>query len=137
MTQMWRFWQPRKSILVLRILGVWSRDEVTGVSLKYNRRFLPSVNDGLVGRFPSQALQMLGKVEGANESEHMRSQAFQVWVVKRFDGSVLDGPVHPFGLSVCPRVIPCSIHLRATKSLDSFLLGRTDFVASLERRLAG
>lgn len=48
---------------------------------------------------------MLGKVEGANESEHMRSQAFQVRVVKRFDGRVLDGPVHPFGLSVCPRVI--------------------------------
>ena len=48
---------------------------------------------------------MLGKVEGANESEHMRPQAFHVRVVKRFDGGVLDGPVHPFGLSVCPRVI--------------------------------
>jgi hypothetical protein len=84
---------------------VWSRDEVTGVSLKYSRSFLPSFNNGLVGRFPSQALQMLGKVEGAHESEHMRSQALQVRVVKRFDGSVLDGPVHPFGLPVCPRVV--------------------------------
>jgi len=48
---------------------------------------------------------MLGKVKSANESEHMRSQAFQVRVVKRFDGSVLDGPVHSFGLPVCPRVV--------------------------------
>jgi hypothetical protein len=48
---------------------------------------------------------MLGKVEGADESEHMRSQALQVRVVKRFDGSFLDGSVHPFGLSVRPRVI--------------------------------
>lgn len=48
---------------------------------------------------------MLGKVEGANESEHMCSQALQIRVVKRFDGSFLDGPVHPFCLSVCPQVI--------------------------------
>lgn len=48
---------------------------------------------------------MLGKVEGANEGKHMRSQALQVRVAKRFDGSFLDGSVHPFNLSVRPRVI--------------------------------
>lgn len=52
-----------------KLLAVWSRDEVTGVSREYSRSFLPSFNNGLVGRFPSQAFQMLGKVEGANESE--------------------------------------------------------------------
>jgi len=48
---------------------------------------------------------MLGKVKGANEGEHMRSQALQFRVVKRLDGSFLDGSVHPFSLSVRPRVI--------------------------------
>ena len=48
---------------------------------------------------------MLGEVKGADEGQHVRSQALQVRVVKRFNGSVLDGPVHPFGLSVCPGVV--------------------------------
>ena len=37
---------------------------------------------------------MLGKVKGASESEHMRSQSLQIRVVKRVDGSVLNGSVH-------------------------------------------
>ena len=50
---------------------VWSRDKVTGVEFKYSGVFLPGVNNGLVSCFPSQRFEVLGKVEGANENEHM------------------------------------------------------------------
>ena len=42
--------------LFLGGLGVWSQDEVTGIGFEYSRVFLPGVNNGLVGRFPSQRL---------------------------------------------------------------------------------
>ena len=86
-------------------LGVWSRDEVTRVGFEYSRVFLPGIHNGLVGCFPSQGLEVSGKVKGANESEHMGFQALQVRVVESLDGGFLDGAVHPFGLPVRPRVI--------------------------------
>ena len=52
-------------------LGVWSRDEVTGIGFEYNRVCLPGLNNALVGRFPPERLQMLGKVESANKGQYM------------------------------------------------------------------
>ena len=59
-------------------LGAWSRDEVTRVGFKYSRIFLPSLNNGLIRRFPSQRFEVLGKVKGTHKGQHMRFQAFQV-----------------------------------------------------------
>ena len=56
-------------------LGVWSRDEVTRISLEYSWGFLPGVNNGLISQFPSGRLEVFGKVEGANGSVHMGFQA--------------------------------------------------------------
>ena len=64
---------------------LWSRDEVTGIGFEYNRIFLPGFNNGLVGCFPSQRLKVFGKVEGADEDEHMRLQALQIKVMEGFD----------------------------------------------------
>ena len=63
-------------------LGAWSRDEVTRVGFKYSRIFLPRLNKSLVRRFPSQRFEVLGKIEGTDEGEHMRFQAIQVRVMK-------------------------------------------------------
>ena len=50
--------------------------------------FLPSVNNGLARRFPSQRFEVLGKIESAYEGEHMSVQALQVSVVKGLDGGL-------------------------------------------------
>jgi len=42
---------------------------VTGIGFEYSRVFLPGLNNGLVGRFPSERLEVLGKIEGADERE--------------------------------------------------------------------
>ena len=66
-------------------LGVWSRDKVTGIGFEYSRVFLPSIHNGLVGRFPSQCFEMFGKVKGTHKGLHMCFQAFQVGIVKGLD----------------------------------------------------
>ena len=86
-------------------LCVWSRNEVTRVSLEYSRIFLPSVNNGLVGRFPFQGLQMFGKVEGTHEAQDVGLEALKIGVMKGLDGGFLDRAVHALGLPVCPGVI--------------------------------
>ena len=86
-------------------LGVRSRDEVTRLGFEYSRGFLPGLNDCLLRRFPSQRLEVLGKVKSAHESEHMRFQALQVRVMKSLDGGFFDRVSHPLGLPICPRVI--------------------------------
>ena len=78
---------------------------MTGIGFEYSRVFLPSLRNGLVRRFPSRRFEVFGKVEGANESEHMRFETIQVGVVKGLDGRVLDRAVHALGLPVRPGVI--------------------------------
>ena len=48
---------------------------------------------------------MLGKVEGAHESEHMGSQALQIRGMKGLDSGFFDSAAHALGLSICLRVI--------------------------------
>lgn len=48
---------------------------------------------------------MLGEVVGADECQNMSLEAFEVFVVERFDGCVLHGSVHPLGLAVGPGMI--------------------------------
>ena len=48
---------------------------------------------------------MLGKVVGRHESKDVGFQDFQVRVMERFDGRLLDGSVHPLGLTVGPRML--------------------------------
>jgi hypothetical protein len=59
----------------------------------------------LEGRFPLQCLEVFGKVVGCDEAEHVGFEALQVLVVEGFDGRLLDGSVHPLGLTVGPWVI--------------------------------
>ena len=83
-------------------LGVWSRNEVTRIGFEYSRIFLPSLNNGLIRRFPSQRFEVLGKVKGTHKGEHMRFQAFQVGVVK---GALMVASLMVrFILSACPFV---------------------------------
>lgn len=56
-------------------LDVQSRDEVASIGFEYSQIFLSSLGNGLIRRFSSQRLEMVGKVEGTHESEHMRLQA--------------------------------------------------------------
>ena len=67
--------------------------------------FLPSVNNGLARRFPSQRFEVLGKIESAYEGEHMSVQALHVSVVKGLDGGLPDCAVHPPGLPVRPWMV--------------------------------
>lgn len=95
-----------QSTLVLpKPLSAWSRDEVTGIGFESSRIFLPSFNNGLAGCFPSDRLEVFGKVEGADEGEHMRLQALPIRVMEGFDRGLLGGAVHALGRPVCPRVI--------------------------------
>lgn len=57
------------------VLGVWSRDEVTRIGFEYSRVLLPSLNNGLIRRFPSDRPEVPGKAKGAHEGEHMRLEA--------------------------------------------------------------
>ncbi len=48
---------------------------------------------------------MLGEVVGCDEGEDVRFEALDIRVVEQFEGRVLDGAVHAFGLAVGPRMI--------------------------------
>ncbi len=48
---------------------------------------------------------MLGEVVGRHESQDVGLETVEVWVVERLDGGFLDGAVHPFGLTVGPRMV--------------------------------
>ena len=73
--------------------------------MKVTGFFLPGVNNGLVRRFPSQRFEVLGKIQGADVGEHMRFQAFQIQVMKGFEGGIFNGAVHPLGLPVRSGVV--------------------------------
>ena len=78
---------------------------MTGIGFEYSRVFLPSVNNGSVGRSPSQCFEVLGKIEGAYEGEHMDVQAFQVRTIQGLGGGLLVRAVHPLGLPVRPWMV--------------------------------
>ena len=61
---------------------------------------MPSLNNGLIRHFTSQGLEVLGKIEGTNEGEHMRFQAFQVRVVK--GALIVASLIVRFMRSACP-----------------------------------
>src|SRR3954447_14800933 len=65
----------------------------------------PGVLDGLEGCSPSERLEVLGEVVGGDEGEDMGLEAFQVFVVERLYGRVVDGPVHALGLAIGPGVV--------------------------------
>ena len=66
---------------------------------------MPSLNNGLIRRFPSDRLEVFGKVKGTHKGQHMRLEAVQVRVVKSLDSGFFYRTVHPLGLPVRPRVI--------------------------------
>ena len=61
--------------------------------------------DELVGRSPSQGLEVLGEVGCVDEGQEMGLQAFQIVVVEDLDRGVLGRAVHPLGLAIGPGVI--------------------------------
>src|SRR5215210_8897933 len=87
------------------ILHVWSRDEVVRVDLEDGRVLGPGVADRLERGPPAQRLEVLGEVAGPDEGEDMRLQRLEARVVEGLDGGLLDGAVHPFCLTVGPRMV--------------------------------
>src|SRR3546814_12544954 len=65
----------------------------------------PEFFDGLIGCLEAQCLQLLGKVVSDQPVADMAAQLVDRRVMERFDGGLLDGAHHPFGLTVCPWVI--------------------------------
>ena len=65
----------------------------------------PELFDGLVGCLEAQSLQLLGEVVSDEPVADMAAQFIDRRVMEGFDGGLLDGAHHPFGLAVGPWVI--------------------------------
>ena len=65
----------------------------------------PELFDGLVGCLEAQSLQLLGEVVSDEPVADMAAQFIDRRVTEGFDGGLLDGAHHPFGLAVGPWVI--------------------------------
>src|SRR3546814_16251506 len=65
----------------------------------------PELFDGLVGCLEAQSLQLLGEVVSDEPVADMAAQFLDRRVTEGFDGGLLDGAHHPFGLAVGPWVI--------------------------------
>ena len=89
-------------------LGVRSRNEVVRIYLEDRWVFCPCITDDLVGRSPSQGLEMLCEVVGCDEGQDMGLKAFQAIVVEDLHRGFLDGSVHSLSLAICPGVIGLS-----------------------------
>ena len=48
---------------------------------------------------------MFGEVVSSDEGQDMGLETFQVVIMVDLDGGVLDGSVHPLGLTICPRMV--------------------------------
>src|SRR3546814_5231519 len=59
----------------------------------------PEFFDGLIGCLEAQCLQLLGKVVSDQPVADMAAQLVDRRVMERFDGGLLDGAHHPFGLT--------------------------------------
>ena len=63
-----------------RSLGVWSRSEEVRVNFKDRRILGQGVTDHLIGRSPSQGIEMLGKIISGDEGQDMGLEAFEIVV---------------------------------------------------------
>src|SRR5665213_4576681 len=83
-------------------LGVWSRSLMVRIESESLRLFCPHFADELVGRETCECLQASPVVVGVDEHREVGLELLVAVVVVSFDGGFLDGPVHPFDLSVGP-----------------------------------
>ena len=65
----------------------------------------PEFADAFVGCEASKGLESPGKVVGCDEVRQVRFELFVRVIEEAFDGGFLDGPVHPFDLSVGPGMV--------------------------------
>jgi len=65
----------------------------------------PEFADGFVGCEAAKGLESPGEVVGCDEVGQVRFELFVGVIEEAFDGSFLDGPVHPFDLSVGPGMV--------------------------------
>jgi hypothetical protein len=66
---------------------------------------LPLFTDEFVGSKAAEGFESLGEVVSRYEVSEMDTQLFMAVIVVALHGSFLDGSVHAFDLSVCPRVV--------------------------------
>src|SRR5690606_18850805 len=66
---------------------------------------LPLLTDELERRQSFQRLQSHGKVVGSQEGLEVVVQPVSVGIIIAVNGRFLEGSVHPFNLSICPRMI--------------------------------
>ena len=65
----------------------------------------PEFADGFVGCEAAKGLESPGEVVGCDEGRQVRFELFVGVIEEAFDGGFLDGPVHPFDLSVGPGMV--------------------------------
>src|SRR5215204_374377 len=83
---------------------VWSRHLVERVEPEPLGLECPSFTDELVGREPLQGLEPPGEVVGRHEIAQVLPELIVAVVVIAPDGGILDRAVHPFNLTIGPRV---------------------------------
>src|SRR3546814_5745853 len=81
----------------------------------------PELFDGLVGCLEAQSLQLLGEVVSDEPVADMAAQFIDRRVTEGFDGGLLDGAHHPFGLAVGPWVIGLGRSEEHTSELQSLM----------------
>jgi hypothetical protein len=86
-------------------LGVWSRNDVVRVDFENRRVVRPGIADGLVGRAPSQGLQVLGEAVGSDEGQDIGLEVFEIVMVEDLDRGVRDDAVQPLGSALGPRMV--------------------------------
>src|SRR3954452_5810942 len=81
----------------------------------------PSFTDELVGREPLQSLEPPGEVIGRHEIAEVLPELIVAFVVIASDGGILDRTVHPFNLTIGPRVPGfCQAMVNGTVNLIGF-----------------
>ena len=65
----------------------------------------PEFADGFVGCEAAKGLESPSEVIGCDEVRQVRFELFVGVIEEAFDGGFLDGPVHPFDLSVGPGMV--------------------------------
>src|SRR3546814_13266557 len=77
-----------------------SSDLMVWLHIEDIRLVFPEFFDGLIGCLEAQCLQLLGKVVSDQPVADMAAQLVDRRVMERFDGGLLDGAHHPFGLTI-------------------------------------
>src|SRR5829696_4761329 len=83
---------------------VWSRGLMERVQPEPLGLKCPSFTDELVGREPLQGLEPPGEVVGCHEIVEVLPELIVAVVVIASNGGILDRAVHPFNLTIRPRV---------------------------------